>query len=58
MVSPMHAPQGMATHAINYDAEITRRILRHEQHIKWSVVAFAAAVLLAAVIWISFLGYL
>lgn len=54
----MHAPTRMATHAIDYDAEITRRILRHEQHIKSSVVAFAAAVLLAAVIWISFLGYL
>ena len=48
----------MATQAIDYDAEITRRILRHEQHIKWSVAAFAAAVLFAALIWISFLGYL
>ena len=51
----------MATHMdhpIDYDAEFTRRVVRHEQHTKWSVAAFAIAVLVAAAMWISFLGYL
>jgi hypothetical protein len=57
MVSPMHRPLIMATHTIDYDAEFTRRVVRHEQHLKWSLLAFAIAVLVAAVTWAMFLRY-
>jgi hypothetical protein len=54
----MQSPELMATTHVDFDQEITRRIQRHEQHIKWSVLAFAVAIVVMALLWISFLGYL
>lgn len=43
---------------IDFDAELTRRIVRHEQHLKWSLLGFLIAVVVATAMWAAFLGYL
>jgi hypothetical protein len=58
MVSPMQSLDHMATHTIDFDAEIERRVTRHEKQIKGSVVAFSIAVIIALVLWAAFLLYL
>jgi hypothetical protein len=50
----------MATHLdhpIDFDKEFSRRVIRHEQHIKWAALAFAIAVLVALAMWATFLRY-
>ncbi len=61
MVSPMHPSHVMATHLdhhIDFDAEFSRRIVRHEQQLKWSLFAFAIAVMVVAAIWAMFVRYI
>lgn len=43
---------------IDFDPEIERRITRRDTRIKWSVVAFAIAVVVGALLWAAFLLYL
>ena len=61
MVLPMHRPLVMAIEIhppIDFTPEFTRRVVRHEQHLEWSLLAFAIAVLVAAAGWSAFVWYL
>lgn len=41
-----------------FDAEIERRVIRRDRRIRWSLVGFAIAALVATLLWGAFLLYL